>query len=171
MEAIYQTIDQRPALRFERRLAHPVEAVWRAITDPRELEHWFPSSVDYEAKPGAEMSFTFREHTLPDGSNVMPGRVTHFDPPRVFAFDWGGDHLRFELERTEGGTLLRFTAFLDAKDKAARDAAGWHHCLNGLERALDSDADGPNEGDDWRSYYERYAAQGFPTGAPVPDGA
>lgn len=29
-----ETIDGRPALRFERTLAHSVERVWRAISDP-----------------------------------------------------------------------------------------------------------------------------------------
>ena len=26
-------------------LAHPTTAVWRALTDPAELAHWFPASV------------------------------------------------------------------------------------------------------------------------------
>ena len=32
---ILETIDGRPALRFDRTLAHSVERVWRAITDPQ----------------------------------------------------------------------------------------------------------------------------------------
>jgi uncharacterized protein YndB with AHSA1/START domain len=172
MEATYQTIDQRPALRFERRIAHPVEAVWRAITDPDELEHWFPSSVEFDLTPGAEMIFTFREHTLPDGSNTMRGKLTDLDPPRLFAFHWGDDHLRFELEPTEEGTLLRFTALLDAKDKAARDAAGWHVCLDRLEQHLSgADTTAPNSDPtgEWRGRYEEYAGRGFPTGAWLPE--
>ena len=34
----YGTIENCPALSFERRLSHPVEVVWRAITASDELE-------------------------------------------------------------------------------------------------------------------------------------
>ena len=43
MHGIYWTVDDRPALTFER-LAHPVERVWRAAPDAAELAHWFPSA-------------------------------------------------------------------------------------------------------------------------------
>src|SRR5579859_2665330 len=48
MYGAYDTIENRPALRFERRLSHPVEVVWQAITQPDELEHWFPSRVEVD---------------------------------------------------------------------------------------------------------------------------
>src|SRR5215212_2475411 len=48
----YTTDDGRPAVRFERRLAHPVEHVWRRLTEPEELRHWFPSSVEFELRVG-----------------------------------------------------------------------------------------------------------------------
>jgi hypothetical protein len=37
MTGTLETIDGRPALRFERRNSHSVERVWRALTDPSEL--------------------------------------------------------------------------------------------------------------------------------------
>ncbi len=46
MYGAYDTIENRPALRFERRLSHPVEVVWRAITESDELERWFPSRAE-----------------------------------------------------------------------------------------------------------------------------
>lgn len=42
MNGTLETVDDRHTLRFERHLDHPVERVWRAITDPDELRHWFP---------------------------------------------------------------------------------------------------------------------------------
>jgi uncharacterized protein YndB with AHSA1/START domain len=158
----YETIDDRPALRFERRLNHPVERVWRAISDPEELKAWFPSAVSGEMAPGSELTFTFEQGEAPP----MHGAVTEHDPPRVLAFDWGDDHLRFELEPAAGGTILRFTCLLDARDKAARDAAGWHFCLDRLEAALGGAA--PDD-EAWRELYVEYERQGLPTGAPVPD--
>src|SRR5215211_7251136 len=57
MSGTLETVDGRPALRFERRLAHPVERVWRAVTDPDEMPAWFPSGVVGERAVGAELVF------------------------------------------------------------------------------------------------------------------
>jgi uncharacterized protein YndB with AHSA1/START domain len=171
MHATYEMIDSRPALRFERTLGHPIDAVWRAITEPEELAQWFPSEVEVELVEGGRMTFTFPEQPLPDGPTTMAGEVTELDPPRVFAFTWGGDHLRFELERGASGdaTELRFTVLLDATDKAARDAAGWHQCLDGLDQLLAGDGEVRYVPDEWRGYYAEYERRGVPTGAFVPD--
>ncbi len=162
---MHATYENR-TLSFERRLAHPVARVWRAVTDPGELAHWFPSTVEGELRAGGELTFRFEDMPL-DAPTTMSGRVTDYDPPRLVAFYWGADHLRFELEPAESDAcLLRFTVVLDAEDKAARDAAGWHHCLDGLEREL---SDGPPVADDsWRERYAEYRRRGLPTGAPVP---
>jgi uncharacterized protein YndB with AHSA1/START domain len=171
MHATFHTIENRPTLRFERRLAHPVAKVWRAITEPSELAHWFPSHVQGEMRAGGGLTFRF-EHMPLDAPLTMEGRVTDFDPPRLFAFYWGDDHLRFELEASPQGDacVLRLIATLDARDKAARDAAGWHQCLDGLERQLGGTApERPMRTDAWREHYDEYARRGLPTGAPVPD--
>jgi uncharacterized protein YndB with AHSA1/START domain len=171
MYGAYDTIENRPALRFERRLSHPIDVVWRAITESDELAHWFPSRVEVdELRDGADLTFTF-EHMPLDEPSTMTGRVTEFDPPRLFAFTWGPpsheDHLRFELEPVpeEEACLLRLTVLLDARDKAARDGAGWHVCLDRLESRLGGDDD-PSE--DWRGLYEEYQRRGMPAGAPIP---
>ena len=169
MYGAYETIENRPALKFERRLSHPVEVVWRAITESDELEHWFPSKVKVgELRLGAEMTFTFEHMPLEDAPTTLHGRVTEVDPPRRLAVYWGEDHLRFELEPAsdvEEACLLRLTVLLDARDKAARDAAGWHVCLDRLEERLgDAGVDGG-----WRGYYEEYQRRGVPAGAPVPE--
>lgn len=36
-----ETIDGRPVLRFERVPPHSVDRVWRAVSEPAELERWF----------------------------------------------------------------------------------------------------------------------------------
>ncbi len=169
MYGAYDTIENRPGLRFERRLSHPVEVVWRAITESDELERWFPSRVEVdELRPGAEMTFRFENMPL-DAPSTMTGRVTEFDPPRLFEFYWGEDHLRFELEPSPGSEdecVLRLTVLLDARDKAARDGAGWHVCLDRLECQLAGAEAGGRE--NWRSLYEEYQRRGVPAGAPIP---
>lgn len=72
----YETIESRPALRFERRLAHPVEVVWRAITESDQLMEWIPSRVEVqELRAGAEIKFRFENMPL-DAPSTMTGRVT-----------------------------------------------------------------------------------------------
>jgi uncharacterized protein YndB with AHSA1/START domain len=170
--ASYATIRDQPTLNFERRLSHPVDRVWRAITEPDELAQWFPTQVEADLELGGRMTFTFEDYTLPDGSKTMPGEITELDPPRVLAFQWGEDHLRFELEPVDGdrACVLRFTVVLGMLDKAARDGAGWHVCLDRLERFV-SGEDGPavtGVNGDWRALYEEYQRRGAPAGAPIP---
>jgi uncharacterized protein YndB with AHSA1/START domain len=171
MYGTYEMIDTRPTLHFERRIAHPVEDVWRAVTEPDELVNWFPCTVEVDLRVGGPMSFVFPPGTAADDAVTMLGSVTDLDPPRAFSFLWGEDHLHFALEPVDGGaaTLLRFSVELDARDKAARDGAGWTQCLDGLETLLDGGGSTrPYEPDAWRTYYEEYERRGFPTGAAIP---
>ncbi len=169
MEGTYVTLDGKPAVRFERTLGHPVDVVWEAVTDPARLAHWFPTTVDVDLREGGAMAFAF-----PDGSmEDMTGRVTALDPPQLFAFLWGEDELRLELEPAGAGCRLRLTHFLTRSDEAARTAAGWHVCLDRLAELLgtgESEAPGTDPSDEWRGHYDRYVAAGVPSGAPVPGG-
>jgi uncharacterized protein YndB with AHSA1/START domain len=172
MHASYETVEDRPILKFERRIGHPVQAVWEAVTQPSELAHWFPCEVEVDLTLGGKMKFHFPEMALPDAASTLLGEVTELDPPTRFSFLWGEDHLHFALEPLDGGSacLLRFTVELDARDKAARDGAGWHVCLDALERQLDGvEVQRPHEPDEWRVHYEEYERRGFPTGAAVPE--
>ena len=47
-----ETIDGRRALRFERRLPHSPERVWRAVTEPAELARWFVAPVPWKPELG-----------------------------------------------------------------------------------------------------------------------
>src|SRR3954468_651225 len=100
MHGTYDTVEGRPAVRFERPLAHPVERVWRAVTEPEELAHWFPAGVSVDLRVGGAIAFALGDD----------GEVTELAPPRRFAFTWGEQLLRFELEPYDGGCLLRFTS-------------------------------------------------------------
>jgi len=161
MHGTFETIDDRPAVRFERRLAHPIDVVWRAVTEPSELASWFPGSVRID---GTRLHFEEGE-----------GEVLALEPPHRFEFTWGpADELRIELEETGDGCLMRLTHLLGSRDQAARDAAGWHVCLDRLEAALaGEDAAGPSSEPtaEWRGHYEEYERRGLPTGAHVPSQA
>jgi uncharacterized protein YndB with AHSA1/START domain len=146
--------DERVAVRFERRLSHPPERVWRAITDPEDLAAWFPDTIEGEFGPGAEVRFPkFEEMGLP-----AVGRVTDFDPPRLLAYTWGTSTLRFELEADGDGCRLVFSDTLP-RAESAKNAAGWEVCLENLAaRLAGEDSSEPPESD-WSDLHEHYAAR------------
>ena len=139
MDAKLETIGGNPVLRFERRLAHPVAKVWQAVSDPGEMRHWFPAMLETELEVGAPIRFVFPEQAPVDA--VGHGEILELDPPKVFAFRWNHDVLRFELVPDGDGCLLYFSQTLGGgaigRLGAGRNAAGWDHCLDGLAALLD----------------------------------
>ncbi len=121
-----ETIDGRPALRFERRLGHPVERVWRAITDPDELARWFVAPVEWTPAPGER--FESMEQT---------GEITELEAPHRIAYEWGGEQFRFELQPDGDGCLLVFTHVFDDRALGAQHAAGWEVYLGRLDAHLE----------------------------------
>jgi uncharacterized protein YndB with AHSA1/START domain len=147
-----------PVLRFVRHLDHPPEKVWRALTEPEHLRRWFPTDIHGDRATGAPLRFTFREGEGPE----LDGTMVTYEPPTLLEMRWGDDELlRFELAPLEGGkaTELRFANTFADLGKAARDAAGWHHCLDNLAQAV-LDGGGPIE-DRWREVQPWYVAH-FP---------
>jgi uncharacterized protein YndB with AHSA1/START domain len=140
----------RPALRFERVLAQPPERVWSALTGQQELLAWHPTPFELEPTQGGAVRFR-----AAPGSPAMPdGLVLDYEPPRLLAYTWGEDELRFELAPHEDGCLLNLTHSFDDRFKAARDAAGWHVCLDALDTSLASPArapEGPRPPEVWSS--------------------
>lgn len=122
----------RPVLRFERVLSHPVERVWRALTEPRELTPWHPTPFELEPAAGGVVSYVTGRWPA-----MSAGEVVEYDPPRVLAHTWDSDVLRWELQPRERGCLLVLTHTFDDRLKAARDGAGWHLCLDALRASLD----------------------------------
>jgi uncharacterized protein YndB with AHSA1/START domain len=157
--ATLDEIGGKAVLRFERRLAHPPEKVFRAISEPAELAHWFPASVELELRPGAPIRFTFEEHDVDGGT----GEVIEAEPPRLLVYSWGDGMLRWEVVPDGAGCRLHFTHTLGAgggwggRLAAARHAAGWDECLAGLEARLDgADPDGPGWFERSEAYVERF---------------
>lgn len=138
------TIDGRSAVRVERQLDHPVEKVWRAVTQPEHLAQWFPASVTIDQRVGGEIRFDMGDEAGGDdeaGSDAAGrtgdasrGEVLELDPPRLLTFSWGLDRLRFELTPTVGGagTTFVLTHAFDDRAGAASFATGWGMCLAAL---------------------------------------
>ena len=143
----------RPVLRFERRLAHPPEKVWRALTESGQISRWFPADIEGEFEVGATLRFPFRE----DEGPTTQGEVLEVEPPRTLAYTWGGEVLRFELRPDGDGCLLVFTHEFEDRPGAPKFAAGWHVCLDGLEALLDGGERATSQ-EDWQGLYDAYAA-------------
>ena len=138
----------RPAVRLERQLLDPPAVVWTALTDREELRAWFPCDVvvdDGRWRAGAPITFVFDEYDM-----TLTGEVLEVDEPRVLAFTWGEDSLRFELTARDGGTQLVLIDELPP-GAAARNAAGWEVCLDRLA--------GAPSADDWQARFDAYAAE------------
>jgi uncharacterized protein YndB with AHSA1/START domain len=125
MNGTLVTVDDRPALRFERHLDHSVERVWRAVTEPQELERWFVAPVDWTPEQGERID-----------EMGQTGEVTELEAPRLIAWTWSGQLFRFELEPDGDGCVLAFTHVFDNRAEAAQHAAGWETYFKRLDAHL-----------------------------------
>ena len=95
--------------------------------------------------------------------------MLEFDPPTVMEMSWGGDRLRIEVRPDGDGTLLTVTDTFGELGKAARDAAGWHECIDRLAADLEGDAL-PDWGSVWRAvnpvYQEHFGPEASTIGPP-----
>jgi uncharacterized protein YndB with AHSA1/START domain len=148
--------DGRYVLRYERRLRHPIEQVWAALTDPEQIEEWW-ARAEVELSEGGRARLEWL-----NGDAVAEGRITRLEPPLAIEFDTEPHgRLLWEL-RPEGDNThltLTVTAALP-EDQLAKVVAGWHVHIDFLEDALDGRpvdwADWPE--DRWQVHFERYEA-------------
>ena len=148
IDGTLETVNGRPTLRFERALAHPIERVWRAVSDPTELEHWFPAVVAWTPAAGEVIE-----------AYGMTVEVTEVDVPRRLAWNFAGDLYSFDLsEQQGGGCRLIFTHTFDEGTPAAQTAAGWQIYLIRLDAHLGGEYLDENAAHaSWGEFHERYA--------------
>lgn len=151
-EGTLERSDGGARLRFTRRLAHPPSAVWRALTEPDDLAAWFPTTIEGGWEPAAPLRFSFRDDEAPP----FDGEVVAYQPHRRLEYRWGEDTLRFDLEPHGDGTVLHLTDVLGTLGKAARDAAGWHVCLDLLGHRLDREPPGWTSDERWPQVHPGY---------------
>ncbi|HEY1952086.1 MAG TPA: SRPBCC family protein [Gemmatimonadaceae bacterium] len=127
-----------------RDLAHPPAKVWDALTDPEELRQWAPYDSDRSLGEVGTATLTTVGAPSP---HVTEAKVKRADKPRVLEFNWGGQDIRWELEPRGSGTRLTLWHNIDRK-YIAMGAAGWHICLDVMDRLLDGDPIGRTVGPD-----------------------
>ena len=164
--------DGRVTFRYRRLLNHPIDRVWRAITDPAELSEWLGAKAELDLRVGGVYALV---HRAPDGSSEqrVEDKIVRLEPPRLFEHTFWLELnpsalVTWELTPTETGTRLDLTHAVDLADlKAAgqlaggadivtimsRNGAGWHRILDLLGAELDGTEPPSNE-----NLRERYAA-------------
>jgi len=138
-------------LRFERRLEHPPERVWRALTDPGELAVWLVAAAELE--PRLDGAVTLRWV----GDASATGRIVAWQPPEELAYTWdegeGESLVRFSLTADGDGTRVVLTH--EGIDSLSGFGAGWHAHLDMLEGLLDGrSVDWQERWDELRPRYE-----------------
>jgi uncharacterized protein YndB with AHSA1/START domain len=156
------TFIDRFTVQYVRVFPHPIERVWRALTDPAELSIWaMPATI--ELRVGGAYTFQGEEW----------GHILALDPPRLIKFGKKGvgvpsatndNWMQYELEAVPDGTRMRFVEHWQegpdyrawAIDKFGKDIereedrpggpfspfhpgtlGGWHGMFDGLADVLD----------------------------------
>jgi uncharacterized protein YndB with AHSA1/START domain len=113
-----------------RKLLHPPEKVWEALTDPAHLRQWAPFDADETLGAPGPVRLTW----VTTG-RISEARVTRAEPPRVLELN----EMRWELEPLRsgsvGGTRLTLWHRIDRRF-VTWGAAGWHICFDVLDRLL-----------------------------------
>lgn len=151
--------DDRWAVVFVRRLAHPPAAVWAALTDPDELAAWAPFLADRDLSTPGPATLTMVDG---DERRPLPAEVLRSEAPSLLEYTWGDDLLRWELAPDGDGTRLTLRHTMDDRDFLSKAAAGWHLCLVVADRLLAGDPVGPIRGAEakaqgWDALNEAYA--------------
>jgi len=152
---------ERWTLVLVRELAHAPAKVWEALTDPEQLRQWAPFDADRNLS--AVGTATLSTVGAPT-QQVSETHVKHADPHKLLEFNWGGQDIRWELEPLRSGTRLTLWHNIDRRF-IAMGAAGWHICLDVLDRSLGDHPIGRIVGADamqfggWQRLHAEYAQQ------------
>jgi uncharacterized protein YndB with AHSA1/START domain len=116
-----------------RELRHPPERVWTALTDPVHLREWAPFDSDRNLAAVGAAKLTTVGAPTPMVSETVVKRA---DAPKALEYTWGGAEVRWELQAlADGGTRLKLWHNIP-RGFISMGAAGWHICLDVLDRQL-----------------------------------
>ncbi|SAL50264.1 hypothetical protein AWB69_05087 [Caballeronia udeis] len=113
-----------------RELRHPPEKVWKALTDPASLREWAPFDADRSLAAVGPVKLSTVGTPTPQISETQ---VTHADAPTLLEYRWGDNDMRWQLEPLGEGTRLTLWHNID-RGFISMGAAGWHICLDVLDR-------------------------------------
>jgi len=123
----------RWTLVFVRDLRHPPDKVWSALTDPAQLRAWAPFDADRDLGTPGTATLNMVGGPEPE---PLAATIRRAERPHLLEYTWGEDLLRWELEPIATGTRLTLRHTTGDRTWIAKVSAGWHICLDVLDRAL-----------------------------------
>lgn len=145
-----------------RELGHPPTKVWSALTDPQHLREWAP--FDSDRNLGSTGPAQLSTVGVPDQQHSTT-QVKRAEPPRLLEYNWGDQDIRWELEPL-GSSGTRLTLWHNINRRfIAMGAAGWHICIDVLDRLVAGEPIGRIVGPEamqfegWQRLHVEYANQ------------
>jgi uncharacterized protein YndB with AHSA1/START domain len=138
----------------ERVLPHPVQKVWRALTQPELVARWLMEN-DFALERGHR--FRFRATPVAGWSGVTNCEVLEIEPSRRLVYSWGDGSesasglrtiVTWTLTEEAGGTRVRMEqSGFRPEDEAGFKGmgSGWPRILERLEHIVGSELHEPSE--------------------------
>ena len=138
-------------LELTKEIAVPVENVFLALTEPSELDRWWTTSSQSDARPGGAFEFRW-EFSRRAGreDHSQSGEYLELEPDRLIAYPWqvqlGGTEVAIMLSPSDGKTMLRLVhsgwGAGEAWEASARmHEEGWGFFLDNLKAYLEEGED------------------------------
>ena len=124
------------------------EVIFKAITDPNELTHWFPDQAILEPKVGGKMKFSFfkTDSEYRQMDYFPEGIITEFIPNKKISYTWQEPNISnfpktvvtWELEQIDDNKtrLNLLHSGFRPDETAKKHDQGWSHFLNELKKYL-----------------------------------
>src|SRR5262245_8792399 len=110
MNSVATWQESRDAIVFEVDYPHPIERVWRALTEPDQIAQWL---MENDFAPRVGHRFTLREIPPPrEWRGYVDCEVVTVEPPHRLVYTWDGGstpptQVSYALSAIPGGTRLR----------------------------------------------------------------
>ncbi|GAB6930634.1 hypothetical protein JCM10914A_46170 [Paenibacillus sp. JCM 10914] len=135
MEGKVLQMDGHRVVSFERYLKHPVEKVWRAITNPEHMAKWLTVQSEMELRVDGQLAFRW------DNGDLVEGKITKIDPPHELEYTWleeasGYSVVRWRLKDEGERCLLHLTHTFYEVAVVPDYLAGWHVHLEALDEVI-----------------------------------
>src|SRR2546422_985327 len=165
-EIVEQLAVSQPAVSKHLRVLREAGLVTARVDAQRRVYRLMPQKIVGEWAVGAPLKFVSE-------FGDFEGQVLAYEPSSVLEFRWGTDTIRLEVAPDGDGSRLTLLDTFAELGKAARDAAGWHTCLDALEQALDGTKPSWTTGERWPVVHRAYVEQLGPEASTIgpPEGA
>jgi uncharacterized protein YndB with AHSA1/START domain len=131
---------QTNTLVIERKMPHPPEKIWRALTEGPLIQEWLMTN---DFQPIVGHRFSFRSTPVPNWNGIIDSQVLVVEPNARLSYTWASMGLEsvvtWTLTPTEGGTHVRMehSGFPSEESASYKGAKyGWQSFIGKLENVV-----------------------------------